>query len=78
MDLTELSDSPGHIALAENLATCEEEDDEIEFLSLTSLSDAAAERLSKYRGHFAGIDLDKLSESAAKILRQHHSFQDDE
>ena len=44
---------------------------------LTSLSDAAAESLSKHEGYLS-LDLDELPASAAEILRQHHSFQDDD
>ena len=43
---------------------------------LRSLSDTAAERLSEHEGTL-GLDLDELPESAAEILRQHHSFQDE-
>jgi hypothetical protein len=43
---------------------------------LTSLSDAAAESLSKHKGALR-LDLDALPESAAEILRQHSSFQDE-
>ena len=54
----------------------------LELNGLTSLSDAAAESLSKHEGHLS-LDPDPpllrhLPISAAVILRQHHSFQDDD
>ena len=42
-----------------------------------SLSDAAAESLSKPKGELY-VDLDTLPESAAVILRQHLSFAEDD
>ena len=44
---------------------------------LTNLSDTAAESLSKHVDPLH-LDLDELPESAAEILRQHPSFQDDD
>ena len=44
---------------------------------LTSLSDVAAESLSKHEGSLS-LDLDELPDSAAEILRQHPSFQEDD
>jgi hypothetical protein len=44
---------------------------------LTSLSDAAAESLSKHEGSLS-MDLDELPESVADILRSHPSFAEDE
>ena len=44
---------------------------------LTSLSDAAAESLSKYRGNLY-LSLGKIPESAAAILRQHPSFEEED
>ena len=44
---------------------------------LTGLSDAAAESLSKHEGSLS-LDLNELPESAAEILRQHPSFQEDD
>ena len=52
-------------------------EDNLYLKGLTSLSDAAAESLSKHKGELS-IDLDELPESAAEILRQHPSFQDDD
>jgi len=43
---------------------------------LTSLSDTAAESLTKYEGSLV-LELDNLPDSAAKILRQHPSFQNE-
>ena len=45
--------------------------------SLTKLSHAAAENLSKHEGDL-DIDLDELPESAAQILRNHPSFADED
>jgi hypothetical protein len=44
---------------------------------LTSLSDAAAESLGKHKGKLS-FNLDNLPPSAAEILRQHPSFQEDD
>ena len=44
---------------------------------LTSLSNAAAQSLAAHQGDL-GLELDEFPESAAEILRQHPSFQDDE
>ena len=49
----------------------------LDLSGLTSLSDAAAQSLSKHKGDLR-IDLDKLPESAAQILRNHPSFADEE
>ena len=96
-NLRELTDSPGHIALAESLSKQEEgwlyltylaslSDAAAESLSkhrkldlsgLKSLSDAAAESLSNSEG-VLNLQLCNLPASAAEILRQHPSFQDDE
>jgi hypothetical protein len=67
--LKELSDVPGHIALCEKLSTQHESG--VDLYCLTSLSDAAAEALSKLQGdiYLRLSDLDDNSESAAKILR---------
>ena len=68
--LTSLSD-----AAAESLG--KHEGSNLYLDGVTSLSDAAAESLSKHKGELS-IDLDELPESAAEILRQHPSFQDDD
>ena len=44
---------------------------------LTSLSNAAAQSLAAHQGDL-GLELDELPDSAAEILRQHPSFQDDD
>ncbi len=44
---------------------------------LTSLSEMAAKSLSKREGGLE-LELDELPASAAEILRQHPSFQDDD
>jgi hypothetical protein len=49
----------------------------ISFESITGLSDAAAETLSKHKGELY-IDLDELPDSAAAILRKHPSFADED
>ena len=45
---------------------------------LTNLSDAAAKGLLRHVEGDLSLDLDELPESAAEILRQHPSFQDDD
>ncbi len=50
---------------------------ELSLDGLTSLSDAAAESLSRHEEEL-GLDLDNLPESAAAILRKHPSFADED
>ena len=50
---------------------------ELSLDGLTSLSDAAAESLSKHEGQLSLV-WDNLPDSAAEILRQHPSFQEDD
>jgi len=73
--LTDLSD-----ATAESLGRYK--GGSLSLLGLTSLSDAAAESLSKKEGPddepVLTLVLDNLPPSAAEILRQHPSFQDDD
>ena len=63
-----LTSLPG--AAAESLSKCE---GHLNLGDLTRLSDAAAESLSRHKGGLY-LDLDKLPESAAEILRQHPRF----
>ena len=45
---------------------------------LTNLSDAAAKGLLRHVEGGLSLDLDELPDSAAEILRQHPSFQEDD
>ena len=72
-DLTSLGASNGELLLARKLSGCWG----WSLYSLTELSDSAAEILIKHEGEVS-IDLDNLPASAAEILRQHPSFQDDD
>ena len=54
-----------------------EDDDSVDLKEFTAIEDEAAESLSTHEGRLA-MDLDELPESAAEILRQHPSFQDDD
>jgi len=67
--LNELTDSPGHIALAKKLAS---KGEDINFPLLTSLSDGAAEVLGNHRGKLNLSSLAFLSEASAKSLGRHH------
>ena len=53
-----------------------EDEDSVDPSEFTMVADAAAESLSKHEGN-ASLDLDKLPDSAAEILRQHSPFTDD-
>jgi len=48
----------------------------VDISEFTELDDDAAESLSKHEG-WLSLYLDALPESAAEILRQHSSFQDE-
>jgi hypothetical protein len=67
-DLTSLNDSPGHIALAGKLAS---QKGELDLGGLKSLSDAAAEALSKHKGKLSLWGLKSLSDAAAESLSKH-------
>ena len=51
------------------------DDESVDLSEFTEVDDDAAESLSKHEGSLS-MDLEKLPESAAEILRQHPSFQD--
>jgi len=70
--LTELSDGPGHIALAERLGNHKER--YLYLSGLTILSDAAAERLSKYKGELWLQGLNELSDAAAESLSTQQGY----
>jgi len=65
-NLTELSDGPGHLALCEGFT---QKDSPIS-LSLTALSDAAAEILSKHEGYLS-LGLTALSDAAAESFSKY-------
>jgi len=69
-DLTSLSDSPGHVALAKKLA---HKKGDLHLWDLTSLSGAAAEALSKHKGgNLFLTGLKSLSDAAAEALSKHN------
>jgi|LakMenEpi03Aug12_release.lakeMendotaPanAssembly.Ray.scaffolds.fasta_scaffold70706_2 predicted DNA-binding WGR domain protein len=71
-ELTSLSDSSGHVALAGKLASQKGEWEwELDLRGLTSLSDAAAEALSKHKGRLNLSGLTSLSDAAAEALSKH-------
>ena len=70
IDLTSLSDSPGHVALAGKLAS-QKGERRLDLRELTSLSDAAAEALSKHKGELDLSGLTSLSDAAAGSLSKH-------
>ena len=57
--------------------TSSKHDGQLNLPGLTSLSDAAAESLGKHGGRLS-LRLNNLPASAAEILRQHPSFQEDD
>ena len=65
--LRELTDTPSHVALAKKLA----DQRDVEFYSLNSLSDAAAESLSQHKGDLDLSSLNSLSDAAAKSFSGH-------
>jgi hypothetical protein len=65
-NLTELSDGPGHLALCESFS---QKDSPIS-LSLTALSDAAAEILSKHEGYLS-LGLTALSDAVAESFSKY-------
>ena len=71
--LSEIGDSPGHVALAEKLAL-QDNSEELCLDGLTELSDAAAEALADFEGindgesHLCLNGLTQLSDAAAKAL----------
>ena len=67
--LRTLSDSPGHIALATKLAS--QETWFFPLGNLTSLSDGAAEALSKRKGYISFYYMTSLSDGAAEALSKH-------
>ena len=69
--LTQLSETAGHIALAESLSENVDDDGELILDGLTSLSDAAAESLSKCQTGLSLTGLTSLSDATAESLSKH-------
>jgi predicted DNA-binding WGR domain protein len=67
--LESLPDSPGHIALAEKLAS--QVGGYLSFYNMTSLSDAAVKALSNYKGWLIFYNVTSLSDAAAAFLSKH-------